>query len=119
MVHWDTRLQLFFVSIWEWLAGARGGALRFSTGMGRQANIAYFQQSWAFPASSAGSEGIPAARYLASGGLKRSSTSTWYPATNRLVSLAIPTTDISSLNWASVIPLLFAEAVCEAMQYSH
>ncbi len=51
--------------------------------------------------------------------LNCSSISTWYPAARRLVSLAMPTTAMSSWNMASVMPLLRAEAVCEAMQYGH
>src|ERR1700757_3806034 len=44
------------------------------------------------------------------------SISTWYPVTILLVSLAMPTTAISSLNMASVIPFFCADTVCEAMQ---
>ena len=48
--------------------------------------------------------------------LKASSISTWYPLARRLVSLAMPTTAISSANMASVMPALRAAAVCDAMQ---
>ena len=48
--------------------------------------------------------------------LNCSSISTWYPETSRLVSLAMPTTAINSLNISSVMPFFLAPAVCEAMQ---
>src|SRR5271157_3052365 len=51
--------------------------------------------------------------------LNCSSISTWYPVTILLVSLAMPTTAISSLNMGSVMPFFCADTVCEAMQYPH
>src|ERR1700730_16248214 len=52
-----------------------------------------------------------------SGPLNCSSSSTWYPVTILLVSLAIPITACNSWNIWSVIPFLRADAVCDAMQY--
>jgi len=60
---------------------------------------------------------LPLCRFWRDHGvLNFSSISTWYPATNRLVSFAMPTTAISSLNMSSVMPLFLAPAVWEAMQ---
>ncbi len=50
--------------------------------------------------------------------LKASSTGTWRAFTRRLVSLAMPTTAISSISISSVMPLARAAVVWERMQYS-
>jgi len=50
--------------------------------------------------------------------LNASSTGVCIASASRFVSAAMPTTPISSMNCASVIPFARAAAVCERMQYS-